>query len=64
MTNQQEPYNRVHIGPDRTTLVEHATVDLADHDPVVLALEGVGVVAVTLRYSNNETLTYSKRVTA
>lgn len=58
-----DPFNRVHIGPDRRTVLEHCTTDLADDDPVAVALDISGVVAVTLRFVGGSTLTYSKRGT-
>lgn len=65
MTHREptDPYNRVHIGPDRTTVLEHCTTDLDDEDPVAVALNMVGVEAVTLRFIGGATLTYSKRGT-
>jgi hypothetical protein len=58
-----EPYNRVHIGPDRTTVLEHCTTDLYDDDPIAVLLAGMGIEAVTLRFIGGATLTYSKRTT-
>ena len=56
-----DPYNRVHIGPDKQTVLEHCTTDLDDEDPVAIALDMIGVEAVTLRFIGGSTLTYSKR---
>ena len=58
-----DPYNRVHIGPDKQTVLEHCTTDLDDDDPVALMLEQIGVEAVSLRFVGGATLTYSKRGT-
>ena len=63
-TSPDDPYNRVHIAADQRSLIEHCTTDLADTDPLAIALDMVGVTAVTLRFVSGETLTYSKRVTA
>ena len=60
-TNPTDPYNRVHIGPDHITLIEHANVDLSDDNPIAMILEELGVEVCTIRYINGETLSYSKR---
>jgi hypothetical protein len=64
MTQTTDPYQRVHIAADHGTVIEHCTTDLRDDDPVAVALSMPFVVAVSLRYSSGETLSYSKRVTA
>ena len=64
MRNPDDRYQRVHIGPDHRTVLEHCTIDLDEADPVAVALNIVGVTACSLRFVGGDTLAYSKRMTA